>query len=77
MNWELQKQFEHFEKPSFCRKKQLPTHCKKKKIWQIHEMINQVDHREGAGPQTAERVSFVALVGPPRAFCTKKTNNSM
>jgi hypothetical protein len=73
-------------------KDQLTTPRSKKKTWQIHEMKkmkNQVDRREAAGSQTAERVSFVALVGPPKgvrvqlttsatqAFLHQKTNNSM
>jgi hypothetical protein len=52
-------------------------------------MINQVDHREGAGPQTAERESFVALrrlskgfraqpaTGTNQAFLHQKTSSSM
>jgi hypothetical protein len=52
-------------------------------------MINQVDHREAAGSQTAEKSEFRGSEGHPKgvrmppatgakqAFHTKKTNNSM
>jgi hypothetical protein len=60
-----------------------------KKIWWIHEMINQVVHREGTGPQTAEKSEFRGsekhpkgvrmqpTTGANQAFQPKKTNNLM
>jgi hypothetical protein len=65
MNWGPQSCFGRFEKPLFCGKKknQRTTPRSKKKTWQIHEMINQVDHRKGAAPRTAEKSEFRGLGG--------------
>jgi hypothetical protein len=73
MNWRRQSCFGRFEKPSLCRKNQQTTPRGKKKTWQIHELINQVSHREATGPQTAEKSEFWGLEkilqGPPNAVC--------
>jgi hypothetical protein len=61
MNQGPQSCFGRFEKPSFCRKNQQATPRSKKKTWWIHELINQVDRREAAGSQTAEKSEFWGL----------------
>jgi hypothetical protein len=89
MNWGTQSCFGRFEKPPFCRKNQQTAPRSKKKTWQIHEMINQVSHREATGSQTAEKSEFCGLgrsskgvrmqptTGMNQVFRSKKTNNSM